>query len=396
MAVVRSLAAAALLLSTVAHAAAPDDPGDSFQKELEEARAEVAAQLQLQAYDLLDELVYRWTQESPFEADTSLVLADVTVPVNFGSGLQALIENHFVSLLVKNPRAHVQLVHCPQCTALVVHSGAKGTVVGRGVDMPEALAAAGVTSGSRHAVFLDFEAEGSVLVLRVRITSLEPKLPITYAQTLSTTTASGAMLRSPDKLKSATEARREYLDLIEGKGLLLIPVTIAVRTYQARPNSFIATAPLLWVQAGIEASLSQARAWTAGFSAGITWAPNSHVGWSLTGRVARLISGNTVSLTHPDLYVFLGGSLIALYGAGAFAFKSQIPTIEDIRDATQTNPSHYFGTVHLGVLLRLKNRIGASFYVESAPGLDNANALGNFIDLGLKIHTLGFEVSFCF
>ncbi|MBL8957389.1 MAG: hypothetical protein JNK82_41835 [Myxococcaceae bacterium] len=373
------------------------EPADAFQTELEEARANVAAQLQLQAYDLLDELAYRWAEEPPFEKDTAVVLADVSVPVGFGSGLQALLENHFVTLMVKNPRTHVQLVHCPQCTAMVVHSGAKGTVVGRGVDMPEALAAAGVASGSRHAIFLDFEAEGSVLVLRVRMTSLEPKLPITYAHTLSTTTTSAAMLRSPDKLKSAAEARKEYLELLEGKGLLLIPLTVTVRTYQTRPGSFIAAQPLVFVQAGVEASLSQARAWTVGANLGITWTPDTSVGWSIQGRISRLITGNTVSLTRPDVYAFIGGALIGIYGAGALGLKNQVPTIADIRDATQTNPSHYYGTFQAGLLMRLKNRIGASFYIESAPGLDNANAVGNFVDLGfMKWHTFGFEVSFCF
>lgn len=393
----RLTAAALLLAAAAAHAAAEDDPTNSFQKELEEARAEVGAQLQLQAYDLLDELVYRWSQEPPFAADTPVVLADVTVPVGFGSGLQALLENHFVALLVKNPRTHVQLVHCPQCTAMVVHSGAKGTVVGRGVDMPDALAAAGVTSGSRHAIFLDFEAEGSVLVLRVRMTSLEPKLPITYAHTISTTTASAAMLRSPDKLKSAADARKEYLDLLEGKGILLIPITVGVRTYQTRPGAFAPAPPLLWLQAGVEASLNQARAWTAGFNLGFTWAPNSHVGWSLQARVARLITGNTVSLTHPDVYAYIGGAVISVYGTGAFAYRSIQPTLDELKDSTQTTPNVIYGTFHAGLLLRLKNRLGVSMYIESAPALDNASSAGNYVDLGfMKWHTFGFEVQFCF
>ncbi|MBK7861834.1 MAG: hypothetical protein IPJ65_25100 [Archangiaceae bacterium] len=385
-----------VLVSTAAHAATVEAP-DAFAQEVEDARNEIAAQLQLHAYDLLDELVFRWTQEPPFENESPLVLADVTVPVGFGSGLQALIENHFVSLLVKNPRAKLQLVHCPQCMAMVVHSGAKGTVVARGVDEPETLAKAGVASGSRHALFLDFEAEGAALVLRVRITSLEPNLPIVYARTISTTTASPSLLRSEDKLKSAAEARKEYLDLLEGKGLLLVPISFAVRTYQPNPNAFVATAPLLWLNVGIEAALSQARAWTASFSAGITWAPESHVGWSLTGRVGRLLTGNTVSLTHPDVYAYVGGSVISMYGTGALAFRNNIPTPEDLKASTGTTPNVIFGTLHFGLMARLKNRIAVSAYIETAPALNGSPVLGNFIDLGFtKLQTLGFEVLFCF
>jgi hypothetical protein len=393
------IVAALLLVCATANAADVDAP-DAFEKEAEEARAEIASQLQLHAYDLLDELVFRWVQAPPFERDTALVLADVTVPVGFGSGLQALIENHFVDLLLKNPRTHVQLTHCPQCLAMVVHSGAKGTVVGRGVDEPEALEKAGIASGSRHAIFLVFEAEGAALVLRVRITSLEPKLPIVYAQAITSTTSSPSLLRSPEKLKSAADARKEYLDLLEGRGLLLVPVSFSVRTYQAKPNALIASAPLLWLNAGIEASLSQARAWVASFSAGLTWAPQSHVGWSLQARVGRLITGNVVSLTHPDVYVFVGGALISMYGTGAVPFRdNRTPEAvkEETDSSTDTSPNAIFGTLQAGLTLRLKNRVAATAYLETAPALNDSMSFGNFIDLGVtKIQTIGFEVTFCF
>ena len=114
---------------------------------------------------------------------------------------------------------------------MVVHSGLKGTIVSRGVDEPEALSAAGALSGARHALFLDFEAEGSALVLRVRITSLEADLPIVYAKTLATTTSSPALLRSPEHLKSAAEARQEYADALRGLAAYAAPLRICVRSY---------------------------------------------------------------------------------------------------------------------------------------------------------------------
>lgn len=391
----KRLAACLLLASAAAHAGDVDTPS-AFEDQMEAARGEIASQLQLQAYDLLDELVYGWLKEPPFKEDTAVVLADVTVPVGFGSGLQALIENHFVSLLTQNPRTHVQLVHCPQCTSMIVHSGAKGTVVARGVDSPEALAQAGIASGSRQAIFLDFEVEGAALVLRVRMTSLEPKLPITWARTLTTTSHSPALLRAPDKLKSAAEARKEYLDLLEGKGIILVPISLSVRTYRGKDNVPVGAAPTIWLNVGLEASLNQARAWTAGFSAGITWTPQSHVGWSLQGRIARLITGNVVSLTHPDLYAFIGAAVMSIYGAGAYSFKDQIPTPAEIRNAAEWTPNAIFGAVHLGILMRLKNRLGAAFYAEWSPALDNSPLLGNYIDVGAKVHALGVEVQFCF
>lgn len=391
----------AALAPLSARADADQSVKDAQRAQLERLRAEIADQIQLQAYDLLDELVYDWTQQPVFAEETPVVLADVSVPVGFGSGLQALIENHFASLLVKNPRTHVVLSHCPQCTALVVHSGAKGTIVARGVDQPEVLAKAGGLTGSHHALFLDFEAEGSALVLRTRITSLEAALPIVYAKTLSTSTSSAALLRTGDHLKSATEARQEYLDALEGRGLVLVPLRLSVRSYAQPENkqSALAAMPFIWLQGGAEIALTQARAWTGAVSVGVTWTPEIQTGWMVQGRVSRLLTGSTTSLTRPDLYGFVGGSLINIYGPGASVFSKDVPTPQEVI-ATVTNvakPQALFAAFQFGLELRVKNRIGVGAYLESAPALDDAPSIGNLVDLGLiRFHNFGVEVSFCF
>jgi hypothetical protein len=373
---------------------------EARRAQLESLRAQVAGQIQLQAYDLLDELVFSWLEQPVFALDTPVVLADVSVPVGFGSGLQALIENHFAALVVKNPRTRVLLAHCPQCTSVVVHSGAKGTIISRGVDEPEALSTAGALSGSHHALFLDFEVEGAALVLRARITALEPALPIVYAKTLSTSTSSPALLRTADRLKSAAEARQEYLDALQGRSLYLVPVRIGVRSYAA-PNqgsAQVMAAPFLWLQVGAEAPLTQARAWTGSVSLGVSWMPQMHVGWMVQGRISRLLSGSVTSLTRPDLYGFVGGSVLSIHGLSAVVFKDEVPNLEDL--ATQVlgvEPHALFGAVQLGLELRMKNRIGASVFVESLPSMNNAPSLGRYVDLGpIQIHSLGMEVSFCF
>lgn len=386
-----------VLLSTTAFAA--DLETKAAQREqLEALRTQVAGQLQLQAYDLLDELVFTWINEPPFPLQTPLVLADVSVPVGFSSGLQAMIENHFTTLLIKNPSTHATLAHCPECTSLVVHSGAKGTIVSRGFDQPEALSTAAKLSGSKHAVFLDFEIEGAALVLRARITSLEPDLPIVYAKTLSTMTSSAAMLRAPERLKSAEEARKEYLDALEGRGIFIVPIRIGVRAFATRSEN-LRVSPFVWLSFGVEASLSQARAWTAGISLGLSWAPELHVAWEGQARIARLISGSVVSLTRPDLYVFVGGAVISVYGREALAFRNRIPTIEELTILFRNpgEPNYTYGTVQLGLQLRVKNRVGLILFVESAPGINDSETIGKFLDLGpLSIHNIGVEVEFCF
>lgn len=386
-----------LVVLPTAVAAADSTLSDAQQAQLEALRGEIAAQIQLQAYDLLDELVFGWTEQPVFALETPLVLADVSVPVGFGSGMQALIENHFAALIVKNPRTRVALTHCPQCTAVVVHSGARGTIVSRGVDEPEALSTAGTLSGSRHALFLDFEVEGSALVLRARITRLEPTLPILYAKTLSTSTSAPALLRSGDRLKSAAEAHQEYVDALRGRGLYLVPIRIGVRTY-ATGSAQVKATPFPWLQVGVEGSLSQARSWMGSFSVGFSWAPELHTGWLAQGRVSRLISGSASSLTGPDLYAFVGGSVISIHGQSALAFQDQIPDLDDLLGLLAgREPDATFGAFQLGLELRIKNRIGAGVFLESLPAMGDAPAIGDYLDLGLiQFHSLGVEVSFCF
>ena len=391
-----SLFLLAALLSPLP-AIAQSDALDSQKLKLEQLRAEVADQVQFQAFDLLDELMLAWKEQPVFPIDTPVVLADVSVPVGFGTGLTAMIENHFFDVLLKNPGTHLVPAQCPACTAMVVHSGAKGTLIARGVDNPEALANAGLLSGARHALFLDFEIEGSALVLRARITALTPALPIVAARTLSSSTSAAPMLRASEHLKTAEEARAEYLEALNSRGIVLLPIRFKVQIFATPSGGQVSTVPLIWAQTGAEVALTRSRGWTASLLAGINWAPQSSTGWSLHARFSRLL-GVSSSLTGPDVYFFFGAGMFALYGTGALAFKNSVPTVDDLTNALNGHePSAIVGTGQLGLEIRIKNRIGGSFYLESAPGLDNAPAIGNLLDLGIiRFHSYGMEVSFWF
>jgi hypothetical protein len=396
VAAVRGLALAIALAATPAWAASADDRA-AVEAELDELRGEVAAEIQLRAYDLLDELVYEWTQHPPFAAPTPVVLASVTVPVGLGTGLEALVENHFATLVLQNPTTRMTLVYCGECTAVLVHSGAKGTVVSRGVDDPAALARFGTASTSRHALFLDFEGEGESLVLRARVTSLEPMLPIVYARTLTSATSASAMLRDPARLTSAAEARREYLEAIEGRGVFTVPVRLAVRSY-SKGNTQATILPFIWLEAGVEVGFTQARAWIGSLSLGYSYNPSTHDGWLASARIARLVSGRVRSLTQPDLYLFLGVSAINVRGQDAQMFELNPPPLTNIVAGSKGDrPSATFAAWKVGLELRVKNRIGASFFLESLPMLQSAPALGSYLDVGFtKFQTMGAEVTFCF
>ncbi|MEY3212975.1 MAG: hypothetical protein RIT28_3456 [Pseudomonadota bacterium] len=264
------------------------DPAEEAQRaQLERARAQVADQVHLAVFDLLDELVYRLRQEPVFAEPTPVVLAGVSVPVGLGTGLQALMENHLAGVMLANPETNLRLVHCPQCTAVVVRSSAKGTVVSRGVDDPALLADLGVEAG-RHALFIDVEAEGAFLVLRARLTELSVELPIVWSHTLSTSTATPALLRDATALKSAEEARDEYLDVLNGQGAVVIPARVNVRTY-ALPegdNAGTAPPPFIWLQTGVELSPTVARRWTSSMMLGYALIPQAYQGLMAQARIS--------------------------------------------------------------------------------------------------------------
>ena len=354
--------------------------------ELKKLRARVADQIQLAAYDLLDELVYGWTQSPPFATETPVFLADLTVPVGLGTGLEALLENHLASLMLVNPTTKVTLSHCPACTSVLLHSGPKGTVVSRGLDNPEALARIG-GPGGRHGLHIDLSAEGAWLVLRARITQLTPELPILWSRTLSSAVGTPSLLRHPSGLKSAAEARREYLDALGERGPFTVPVRFTVRAYTSGSSGAPPPIPVAWVQTGFELGLSQARAWTASALLGYAWLPEAYDGVMVQARMSRLLSGPTQSLTGPDLYLFLGGALMTLSGSAVAAFNAEEG---EVTRAT-------FGGLHIGLEFRVGNRIGASVFLETMPAYTDSEQLGEFVENDLfDFHSFGTEVTFCF
>lgn len=366
--------------------------------ELDRVRAEVADQIHLAAFDLVDELVWGWTNEPVFETPTAVVLAGVTVPVGLGTGIQALLENHIASVLSNNPTSNVRLVHCPTCTAVVVHSGPEGTVVSRGIDNPDVLAELGGVTG-QHALFVDVEAEGSWLVLRARLTRLTPDLPIVWSHTLATSASTPALLRESENLKSATEAREEYLAALRSRGPLTIPLRFAIRTY-ARPydDGRIAPPPFVWLQTGVELGSTDARAWTGSLILGYSFIPQAYQGVMGQGRISRLVTGRVRSLTRPDLYVFVGGAVISVWGPATSSFQKEPLTADAIIAGLEGDgPRTAFGALHVGLDLRIGNRIGVSTFLETMPDLANSENMGNYLRIGsLGFQSFGTEVTFCF
>ena len=377
---------------------------------LERSRAAVAAELQLMSADLLDEFIFGLKANPIFATRSDIVLAGVNVPYGFGAGMTAYLENHFAELILKNPETRMQLVHCPECSAVVAHSGPRATIMGRGLRLNEFLSSAGIGTIAKYAIFLDIEAEKSQLVLRGRVTEIRENLPIVYARTISTSTTSPVLLRSPANLKSASEARQEYLDILRNSPFFSFPIRVGVHNFALSQNntttdSFgrpsaggaIVIPPLVWFIVGAETSFSQSRVWTAEFNLGITNQIDSHDGWLAGGRFSRLISGRMRSLTEPDLYLVVGGAVTNLRGSTAATFrKSTINVADIIADRTGAQPRASFSSFRLALEARVKNRVSLTAFLESMPAFAGSQNFGTYLDAGLEFQSAGMEVGFWF
>jgi hypothetical protein len=408
MAALRTTMAVLLLALLATTAALGQGIESTSNDELRAAQAEALRRqmgnsLHLRASDLLDELVYGWTQEAPFAVETSVIVGDVTVPFGFGSGLEALLENHLSGLVVKHPETRVRLSYCPGCAQLVVHSDKRGTVISRGIDQPDALAAVGKEAGVTHALFIDVEAEGSALVLRATITTLDTWRSIVWTRTLSSSTSSGALLRAGDTLVSAEQARAEYVDALQQRGPIAIPARLGLVQFSPPGADTgiggIGMVPILWLQSGVEFTINHARDWTGSVVVGGTFVPQLYNGLMLEARVNRLLTGAAASLTQPNLYVFLSGSLSTLNGPAALVLRDDVPNIADLLAAAtgtvvQTTTWPALGA---GLDLRIGQRVGATVFVQSTPTLNGSPGVGRWLDYGvLQVHTIGGEVTLWF
>lgn len=390
----RLLAIAALILG-VCHpqAASANNPVDEPEVMEVAARSDMAGYLHLMAADLLDELVYRWTENPTFGSPTRVVLVELGVPMGLNGNFQGFLEDRFFDLLTQHPETSMIPVHCGLCTELTVVSDPSGTFMGRGADvMPDfkQLPNWQNTKG----LYLNFAIQGTELVLRSRLVNLDAERRIIAAQTLATSSSQPPLLRATKPLVSAEEVRREYISLLKEQDAIEIPIRVSVSFFAASPKSMagqtITLPPMMWLQAGAETWISQRRRWLGGFFLGLSSMPETYDAWALGGRFSRLL-GSGYRLATPNYYAYLETSYMELSGPASSLFRSnEVRTPDEIineyRDRDQPLKITD-GRIKLGVEMHLKSFYRAEAFLEVMPNqLENEN-LGKHAGIA---HAWGF------
>ncbi len=379
-------------------------PGEDVERaQVETLRAQMANQVHLRAMNLLDELVLAMKDAPPVHETTAVAIADVTGPFGYGSGFEALLENHLVDLLVAHPDTRLRPVHCAACRAVSVHASSKATVMARGVDLPEVLARLGET-GASHALFVDVELEGTDVVLRTQLVALSPGLPIVWARTLTSATASDALLRSDEHLVTAREAREEYLAALRQRGRLTPVIRIALMQFATNDQQnfdpfgqqlapAFPVAPMYWIAGGAELSFTNNREWLGSIVVGGSYAPALYTSGMVQARLARLLGSNVASLVWPNVYLVGGVSLIGIVGNEASKLRDPIGIIS----VPSEDAMHAWPSLHVGVDVRLGQRLGAALTLEQAPTLYNRASIGAWGPAWpLQANAVGGEVNLWF
>ncbi len=350
------------------------------------ARGAAAMQLQLMASDLLDELVYGWTRESPLDGKFKLVIMGVNVPIGLNAQLASLLETHINELIIKNPETGLIPVYCGACTAVTTYAIRDKTVIARGADIPEV--AATLKDKAAYALYLDFEGQGAQLVLRASIVRLEDHR-LVYGKSLATGSSQPSSLRSAEHLVSAGEARREYISILEGRKRMNLSLGLRVNIIQAETNVVAAT-PFVWATVGMETYVNHRKKWLADFRLGVASLKGEHNAWQLSSRLYRHLWLDESDLSKPDVYFFAGPTYWEISGPGAVLFKERKKLQAGTIAARLAGKDYQSKAHNIGMVLGLETRIAefmrmGAFIETFLNQSDNQNLKRNIQSYGLEL-----------
>ncbi len=344
------------------------------------------------AQDLIDDLVYEWLENPPFNAETLVSLVEVSGPIGLDHGFVQSVENRLFQLLKVNPHTQIKLSYCSICMQYIAKANPEKTVFSRVIDQPEALEYLSKAYPSRKALSLQFEAEGKDLVLRASIFELTQDQKIVWANSFNTVFTARRLLREDSPLKSQTMARDEQMKILSRKDPMEFVTRISFRSFDANPSglpsTFNAVAPLIFLEQSFEGIKLPDQDLRLALDIGFTSIQNAYEGWLVGGHVANLLLRKTPSLMNPDIYFIAGFHFIRLRGPGALVFGSQQLDINQILN-TKAEPKASMVGWKWGFETHIKHRFGAFTVLEYYPVLKKSKIVETSRILSVPYQSIG-------
>jgi len=363
---------------------------DDKSQTVERARGVVALKLHLMAADLLDELIFRWSQNPPLGVPSKVVLMNIQNPMGLNAEFSTFLENHLFQLLIHNPSSFIIPTHCDSCNVLTAYSNADQTVITRGAKIPHIMTA---ENNAIYALYLDFNLERQNLVLRSRLVSLAEEGKIVHAESLTTNSSNPPSLRNPEKLVSVASQREEYENILRRSERARMSMGMKLTLFNFQDDTIIMP-PLPWFLVGIDVFPSENRDWYMNLSLGFTSIPGEANGNSFETRYGSRISPTRSNLVQPEVFWNLalgyfevkGNAARTLTAAGRQTSGEFLAAL----NSEDHKPVFGTGTVSLGVEVQLARMSRVGLFIGQMVQVRNSEQFAeNYhfygIEMGLSL-----------
>ena len=341
---------------------------------MERSRLTAANQIQLYAVDMIDDLIYEWITNPPFNEATNLSLVSLDVPMGLNPRMKGILENHFYSLMAEHGETGIAISHCRSCTQLTAYNSGSQTIYGQGYDV---LPRNKLTlPQNAKLLFLDFSVDDHYMILRVKVVDDTPRKQVLYAKTIVKSSSEAPLLREDKNIVSKKQAREQYLKMLKKDYVYAVPLTLDVYSFEAADDAQVGIIPMVWWDISVEGGASMDRTWLFSAGAAFAYLPDSYAAFRMSGRLLYRLDSGYYSMARPRTYLFSDLAFSRLTGPGVavVADDSKLTPVNII--ANEENKENDLETIlvgiKFGVQLRINRLYRFSAYIQTLPS-ENGN-----------------------
>lgn len=350
---------------------------DSGYLTMERSRLTAANQIQLYAVDMIDDLIYEWIENPPFNDQTNLSLVSLDVPMGLNPKMKGILENHFYALMAEHGETGIKISHCRSCTQLTAYNSGSQTIYGQGYDvLPTDQLALPKKS---KLLFLDFSVDDHYMILRAKVVNNTDEKEVLYAKTIVKSSSEAPLLRDNKNIVSKEEARKQYLKMLRKDFVYSVPLSLDVYSFEASDDAQVGIIPLVWWDISVEGGASMDRTWLFSTGVAVAYLPDTYSAFRLGGRLLYRLDSGYFSMARPRTYLFSDLAFSRITGAGVAAIvDDSIVTPGNIIASEEGNDNDLetiMVGIKFGVQLRVNRLYRFSAYIQALPSEDGNDNL---------------------